>query len=154
MLLLSISLRVSFILGFLTTSNPLCFTNHYFIYSFIYLSPFTNRFQAGNRSSLNTLLDYVKSKIYSPAKNATNSVRRILFIITESIALNDTKQTTSLAKGLQNDGVDIFLLTVGKHVTIDMPNMVIGKPFKRTIFEVNSFRDLPRLAKSFKDKGK
>ena len=108
----------------------------------------------GQRSPIDNLLNFVKSKLYSHAKNETNTVHRILFIITENVALNSTVLSAFPVKELQDDGVDVFLLIVGKHVTENEPNKVDSKPFKSHVFRVNSFRDLSRLSKSFRGKGK
>lgn len=123
------------------------------IYSYSFVL-FTNRFQAGQRSPLDSLLKFVKTKLYSQAKSEKNPVHRILFIIAESTALSSAKLNALPAKKLHDDGIEVFLLTVGKHVTSNEPNKVASKPFKTHLFRVNSYSDLPGLSKAFKGKGK
>ena len=115
---------------------------------------FVTRFQAGQHSSLDSLLNFVKTKLYSQAINEKNPMRRILFIIAESTVLSSEKLTALPAKNLHDNGIEVFLLTVGKHVTNNDPNKVASKPLKTHLFRVNSFPDLPRLSKAFKGKGK
>ena len=115
---------------------------------------FVNRFHAGQRSSLDSLLNFVKTRLYSQAINEKNPVHRILFIIAESTVLSSEKLTALPIKKLHDNGIEVFLLTVGKHVTNNEPNKVASKPLKTHLFRVNSFSDLTRLSKAFKGKGK
>lgn len=125
---------------------PFTYSNSFFL--------FVNRFQAGQRSSLDSLLNFLKTKLYSQAINEKNPVRRILFIVAESTILSSEKLTALPAKNLHDNGIEVFLLTVGKHVTNNEPNKVASKPLKTHLFRVNSYSDLPRLSKAFKGKGK
>lgn len=142
-----ILLVVSCLIGNLTRMQilPFIYNNSSFLFV---------RFQAGQRSSLDSLLNFVKTKLYSQAINEKNPVHRILFIIAESTVLSSEKLTALPAKKLHDNGIEVFLLTVGKHVTNYEPNKVASKPLKTHLFRVNSFPDLPRLSKAFKGKGK
>jgi len=114
---------------------------------------FVNRFQAGQRSPLDGLLNFVKTKLYSQAHSENNPAHRILFIIAESTALNSEKLTALPAKELHEDGIEVFLLAVGTYVTDNGPKKVASKPFKTHLFRVNSYPDLLRLSRTFKGKG-
>lgn len=115
---------------------------------------FVNRFQAGQSSPLENVLNFVKTKLSSEPKRGKNPVHRILFIIAESTALNSANITALPARKLQDDGVEVFLLTVGKHVTNNESTNFISKPFKTHMVRVNSYPGLPRLSKALKGKGK
>lgn len=79
----------------------------------------------------------------------------MLFIIAESSALSSTTSAAILpAKALKENGVEVFLLIVGKHVTDKLPNKVASKPFQSHVFQVRDFQDLSRLSKAFSGKGK
>lgn len=114
---------------------------------------FFNRFQAGQRSPLHGILNFVKTKLYSQAHSENNPAHRILFIIAERSALNSEKLTALPAEKLHDDGIEVFLLAVGTHVTNNGPKKVASKPFKTHLFRVNSYPDLFRLSRTFKGKG-
>ena len=79
----------------------------------------------------------------------------MLFIIAEISSLSSTTPTTILpAKALKENGVEVFLLIVGKHVTNNLPNKVASEPFQSHVFQVRDFQDLSRLAKAFRGEGK
>ena len=79
----------------------------------------------------------------------------MLFIIAERGVLSyTTPAAIRPAKALKDNGVEVFLLIVGKHVTNNLPNKVASEPFQSHVFQVRDFQDLSRLAKAFRDKGK
>ena len=100
------------------------------------------------------MLNFVKTSLYSQLKRENPTVHRILFIIAESSSLNSAVPDALPSKTPKDNGVEVFILAVGKHVTNNEPNKVASKPFKTHMFRVSSYADLSRLSKAIRGKGK
>ena len=115
---------------------------------------FLHSFTAGQRTPLDQVLNFIKSRVYPQLQGNKTEAERILFIITESSAFNSTAPAPIPAKTLKDNGVEVFILTVGKNLTSNLPNKVASKPFHNHVFQVSSYKDLPTLSKAFLGKGK
>jgi len=111
------------------------------------------RFAPGQTSPLDNVLNFVNSKLHRQLKREKPTEHRILFIIAESSIFNSTAPAALPAKTLKDNGVEVFILTVGKHVTNNGPKEIASNPEQSHVFQVSSFQDLSKLSKAFKGKG-
>lgn len=111
------------------------------------------RFTPGQKSPLHALLKFIKPKLYPNLSKAEGPARRILFIIAESSDFSSEASLVLRARTLKDQGVEVFLLIVGKYVTNSLPNKVASEPFQGHVFQVRSFSDLTRLSRAFTGTG-
>ena len=117
---------------------------------------FLYRFAAGRSASLDHLLHFLTSNLYSQPKKEKLKAQQLLFLIAESNSF-DSSALTALrtAKSLADNGVEVFVFKVcGKQViNIDL-SKVASEPLDTHVFQVNDFKDLLKASKAFNGKGK
>ena len=115
---------------------------------------FLYRFAAGRSASLDHLLHFLTSNLYSQPKKEKLKVQQLLFLIAESNSF-DSLALTALraAKTLADNGVEVFVFKVGGKQVIDL-SKVASEPLDTHVFQVNDFKDLLKASKAFNGKGK
>lgn len=117
---------------------------------------FLYRFAAGRSASLDHLLHFLTSNLYSQPKKEKLKAQQLLFLIAES-NLYDSSALTALlaAKTLADNGVEVFVFKVGgkQVINIDL-SKVASEPLDTHVFQVNDFKDLLKASKAFNGKGK
>lgn len=117
---------------------------------------FLYRFAAGRSASLDHLLHFLTSNLYSQPKKETLKAQQLLFLIAESNSF-DSSALTALraAKTLADNGVEVFVFKVGgkQVINIDL-SKVASEPLDTHVFQVNDFKDLLKASKAFNGKGK
>ena len=117
---------------------------------------FLYRFAAGRSASLDHLLHFLTSNLYSQPKKEKLKAQQLLFLIAESNSF-DSSALTALrtAKSLAENGVEVFVFKVGgkQVINIDL-SKVASEPLGTHVFQVNDFKDLLKASKAFNGKGK
>lgn len=117
---------------------------------------FLYRFAAGRSASLDHLLHFLTSNLYSQPKKEKLKAQQLLFLIAESNSF-DSSALTALrtAKSLAENGVEVFVFKVGgkQVINIDL-SKVASEPLDTHVFQVDDFKDLLKSSKAFNGKGK
>ena len=117
---------------------------------------FLYRFAAGRSASLDHLLHFLTSNLYSQPKIEKLKAQQLLFLIVESNSF-DSSALIALraAKTLADNGVEVFVFKVGgkQVINIDL-SKVASEPLDTHVFQVNDFKDLLKASKAFNGKGK
>lgn len=117
---------------------------------------FLYRFAAGRSASLDRLLHFLASNLYSQPKKEKLRTQQKLFLIVESNSFDSLPLTAvRAAKSLADNGVEVFVFKVGgKQVTnIDL-SKVASEPLDTHVFQVKNYKDLLNVSKAFNGKGK
>ena len=117
---------------------------------------FLYRFAAGRSGSLDHLLHFLTSNLYSQPKKEKLKAQQLLFLIAESNSFDSSASTALLAaKTLADNGVEVFVFKVGgkQVINIDL-SKVASEPLDTHVFQVNDFKDLLKASKAFNGKGK
>ena len=122
-------------------SNIKYTTVHGYIYFAGYF--FIHRYVPGQRASLNRLFHFLKTRLYSEPERHKPKVDRILFVIVESSSLTSKVLASHPIKSLEDKGVRVFILAVGKHVISS----------NQRTFRIGSFADVSKLSYAFRGTG-
>ena len=122
-------------------SNIKYTTVHGYIYFAGYF--FIHRYVPGQRASLNRLFHFLKTRLYSEPERHKPKVDRILFVIVESSSLTSKVLASHPVKSLEDKGVRVFILAVGKHVISS----------NQRTFRIGSFADVSKLSYAFRGTG-
>ena len=119
---------------------------------------FLYRFAAGRSASLDHLLHFLTSNLYSQPKIEKLKAQQLLFLIAESNSFDSSALTSTAllaAKTLADNGVEVFVFKVGgkQVINIDL-SKVASEPLDTHVFQVNDFKDLLKASKAFNGKGK
>ena len=80
---------------------------------------FLYRFAAGRSASLDHLLHFLTSNLYSQPKKEKLKAQQLLFLIAESNSFDSSASTALLAaKTLADNGVEVFVFKVGGSIEI------------------------------------
>ena len=122
-------------------SNIKYTTVHGYIYFAGYF--FIHRYVPGQRASLNRLFHFLKTRLYPEPERHKPKVDRILFVIVESSSLTSKVLASHPIKSLEDKGVRVFILAVGKHVISS----------NQRTFRIGSFADVSKLSYAFRGTG-
>ena len=117
---------------------------------------FLYRFAAGRSASLDHLLHFLTSNLYSQPKKENLNAQQILFLIVDSNSFDSSALTAfSAAKPLADKGVEMFVFKVGGKQVININlSKVASEPLDTHFFQVNDYNDLLKASKAFNGKGK
>lgn len=117
---------------------------------------FLYRFAAGRSASLDHLLHFLTSNLYSQPKKENLNAQQILFLIVDSNSFDSSALTAfSAAKTLADKGVEMFVFKVGGKQVININlSKVASEPLDTHVFQVNDYNDLLKASKAFNGKGK
>ena len=118
---------------------------------------FLYRFAAGRSASLDHLLHFLTSNLYSQPKKEKLKAQQLLFLIAESNSFDSSALTVlRTTKSLADNGVEVFVFKVGGKQVINIVDLskVASEPLDTHVFQVNDFKDLLKASKAFNGKGK